>query len=157
MTLSRQCALAARRASCILECISQAREGIVPVCTDAVSLSVLCHFSQCKTDIKLLERAQGRAMKTVKWLKGKPCGDQLRSLGLFLEETEVYSFLMWGSRGTDAEPLSLVTSNRTWGNGFKVDWGCLDGILGEGSSHRGSLSIGTRSPEKWSHQADRVQ
>ena len=64
----------------------------------------------------------------VKGFQGKTCKEQLRSLGLFsLEKRRLrgdlitaYSFLKGGSGGGGADLLSLVTSNRTRGNGMKL-------------------------------------
>ncbi|GAB0184539.1 hypothetical protein GRJ2_000919200 [Grus japonensis] len=64
----------------------------------------------------------------VKGLKGKRCEEQLRSLGLFSLEKRrlrgnlitVCNFIKWSSRGGGVDLLSLVTSDRTRGNGMKL-------------------------------------
>ncbi|GAB0190846.1 hypothetical protein GRJ2_001549900 [Grus japonensis] len=62
----------------------------------------------------------------VKGLKGKTYEEQLRSLGLLRLEKRrsdlmtVYNFLKGGSRRGGADLLSLVTSDRTQGNGMKL-------------------------------------
>ncbi|KAK4823659.1 LOW QUALITY PROTEIN: hypothetical protein QYF61_005011 [Mycteria americana] len=120
-------ALAAKRANNVLGSIkhsiaSSLREVIVPLYTALPHLAYCVQFwaPQYK-DIKLLDCVPRRATKMVKGLKGKTYEQQLRSLGLFSLEKRrlrgalitVYSFLKAGSRGGDADLLSLVTSDRT--------------------------------------------
>ena len=67
----------------------------------------------------------------MKGLKGKTSEEQLRSLGLFsLEKTRlrgdltaVYTFFKGGSGGGGADLLSLVSRDRTRGNGMKLHQG----------------------------------
>ncbi|KAK4822131.1 hypothetical protein QYF61_010254 [Mycteria americana] len=75
---------------------------------------------QYKKDIKLLECVQRRATKMVKGLEGKTYEEQLRLRGDLIT---VYNFLKEGSGGGGADLLSLVTSNRTQGNGMKLHQG----------------------------------
>jgi len=79
-------------------------------------------------DVRLLECVQRRATKMVKGYKAKTYKEQLGLLVLFnLEKrrlrgdlTAIYSFLTGGSRAGGADLLSLVTSDRTRGNGMKL-------------------------------------
>lgn len=65
----------------------------------------------------------------VKGLESKTYEEHLRSLGLLILEKAgsdpitVYNFLEVGSKGEGADLLSLVSSNRTQGNGIKLHQG----------------------------------
>lgn len=69
--------------------------------------------------MKLLDRVQRRAMKMVKGLKGKPCEEWLRYLGLFTFKRRTlmgdfitaFTIFMRGSRRADTDLLSAVTSD----------------------------------------------
>ena len=89
--VSRQCAIAAQNANCILGCIkrsvtNRAREGILPLCSALLRphLQYCVQFwsRQHKEDRELLERVQRRAAKMIRGLQHLHYRDGLRELGL---------------------------------------------------------------------------